>query len=65
MNNNISQIPNNVQDRNSEAWKKLCEYVEYVAKNDLDVFVPREYLGDELFAQIFTLPESIGKLKRL
>ncbi len=65
MNKRISKIPNNVQDRSSIAWKKLCEYVDQVAENGSDEFVPREALGDELFAQIFTLPESIGKLKKV
>ena len=65
MSNNISKIKNKVQDRNSEAWVKLCEYVEIVAEKGSDEFSPREYLGDELFAQIFTLPESIGKLKKV
>ena len=65
MNKRISKIPNDVQDRNSVAWKKLCEYVNEVAENGSDEFVPREALGDELFAQIFTLPESIGKLKKV
>lgn len=65
MNNRISKIPNDVQDRNSVAWKKLCEYVDEVSENGTDEFVPREALGDELFAQIFTLPESISKLKKI
>ena len=65
MNNRISKIPNDVQDRSSEAWLKLCEYVEELAANGKDEFIPREYLGDELFAQIYTLPESIAKLKKV
>ncbi|GAB5474851.1 MAG: hypothetical protein Mars2KO_29500 [Maribacter sp.] len=65
MNRRISKIPNDVQDRNSVAWKKLCEYVNEVAENGSDEFVPREALGNELFAQIFTLPESIRKLKKV
>ncbi|WP_437824561.1 hypothetical protein [Tenacibaculum mesophilum] len=65
MNNRISKILNDVQDRNSVAWKKLCEYIEQVAENGTDEFVPREVLGDELFAQIYTLPESIRKLKKV
>ncbi|GAA0725924.1 hypothetical protein GCM10009430_32330 [Aquimarina litoralis] len=64
MSNNISKIKNDVQYRNSEAWKKLCEYVDIVAKDGSDEFSPRDYLGDELFAQIYTLPETIGKLKK-
>ena len=45
--------------------KKLCAYVDQVAENGTDEFVPREALGNELFAQIFTLPESISKLKKV
>ncbi len=65
MNRRISKIPNDVQDRNSVAWKKLCEYIDQVAESGTDEFVPRETLGDELFAQIFTLPETIAKLKKV
>jgi uncharacterized protein YlaI len=65
MNKRISKIPNDVQDRNSVAWKKLCEYIDVVAENGTDEFVPREALGDELFSQIYTLPESISKLKKV
>lgn len=65
MNNLISKIPNDVQDRNSIAWKKLCEYIDEIAEMGTDEFVPREALGNELFSQIFTLPESISKLKKV
>lgn len=65
MNNRISKIPNDVQDKSSVAWKKLCEYIDEVAESGIDEFVPSEALGDELFAQIFTLPKSISKLKKV
>jgi hypothetical protein len=65
MNNKISSIENDVQDRNSVAWKKLCEYVDFIAAEGKEEFSPREYLGEELFAQIHTLPESIAKLKKV
>lgn len=65
MNNRISKIQNNVQDRNSMAWKKLCEYIDEVANNGTDEFDPREALGDDLFSEIYTLPESIAKLKKV
>jgi len=65
MNNLISKIPNDVQDRNSIAWKKLCGYIDEIAEMGTDEFVPREVLGNELFSQIFTLPESISKLKKV
>ena len=64
-NKRISRIPNDVQDRNSVAWKRLCDYIDQVAEEEIDEFVPREELGDKLFAQIFTLPESISKLKKV
>lgn len=52
-----------MQDRNSLAWKRLCEYVDKVAGENREEFLPMEELGPELFAQIQTLPESISKLK--
>lgn len=65
MNDRISRIENKVQDRDSVAWKKLCEYVEKVAAEERDEFSPFEELGQELFFQIHTLPESIRKLKKV
>jgi hypothetical protein len=65
MDNRISKIKNEVQDRNSVAWKKLCEYVDKVEAENREEFSPIEDLGQELFAQIHTLPETIAKLKRV
>lgn len=65
MNNRISAIKNDVQDRNSIAWKKLCDYIDKIAFEDRDEFSPLEELGPELFSQIYTLPESISKLKNV
>jgi hypothetical protein len=65
MNNKISKIENDVQDRNSVAWKKLCDYVDKVAAENRDEFSPVEELGQELFAQIHTLPETISKLTKV
>lgn len=53
------------QDRNSPAWKELCSYIDILARNGKDEFTPREALGDELFENIYTLPESISKLKKV
>ncbi|PTX59290.1 hypothetical protein C8N46_110127 [Kordia periserrulae] len=55
-------IENNVQDTSSEAWKRLCEYVEIAAKERHKEFDPFNYLGKELYAQLHTLPKSIEKL---
>lgn len=63
--NRLINIENDVQDKTSDAWKKLCEYVEIVAHNEGDEFSPFEFLGEELFYQIHTLPASIGKLKNV
>lgn len=65
MKDRISKIDNDVQDRNSVAWKKLCDYVDKVAAENRDEFSPLEELGKELFAQIHTLPETISKLTRV
>lgn len=62
---NIYKIENDIQDRNSVAWKKLCDYVDKVAAENRDEFSPLEELGEELFAQIHILPETISKLKKL
>lgn len=59
----LVNIENNVQDKTSAAWKKLCEYVELIAAEGRDEFAPYEYLGAEMYAQIHTLPETIAKLK--
>ncbi|MCY1506773.1 hypothetical protein D3C87_143090 [compost metagenome] len=63
MGKRISRIQNDVQDRDSVAWKKLCDYVDRVAAENRDDFSPIEELGHELFAEIHTLPETISKLK--
>ena len=65
MSNSILTIENDVQDRKSVAWLKLCEYIELLAENGSDNFSPQDYLGRELFAEIHTLPESISKLKKV
>lgn len=63
MQDNGPKIKNNVQDRSSAAWKKLCDYVDKLAEDNSDDFSPLEFLGQELYFQIYTLPESISKLK--
>jgi len=65
MNERISRIENDVQDRNSVAWKKLCDYVDKLAVDNSDEFSPIEALGPDLFSQIYTLPETISKLKKV
>jgi hypothetical protein len=65
MNYRASKIKNNVQDRKSVAWKRLCEYVDKVALENREEFAPLEELGPTLFKKIHTLPESISKLKKV
>ncbi|WP_291728324.1 leucine-rich repeat domain-containing protein [Bernardetia sp.] len=61
----LVNIENNVQDETSLAWKKLCEYVEKVAEEGIEEFHPYKYLGKELYSQIYTLPKTIAKLKKV
>jgi len=65
MGNRISRIQNDVQDRNCEAWHRLCEYIEQLAESEEEIFAPYEVLGNEHYFQIQTLPESIFKLKKV
>jgi hypothetical protein len=65
MNDRIRKIENDIQDRNSVAWIQLCEYVDKVARENKKEFSPLEALGQELFSQIYTLPETISKLKKV
>jgi hypothetical protein len=63
--NRISAIKNDAQDKNSIAWEKLCSYVDRVESEGRDEFSPLEELGPELYSQIYTLPETISKLKNV
>ncbi|MEO0332623.1 MAG: leucine-rich repeat domain-containing protein, partial [Bacteroidota bacterium] len=65
MNDRIPKILNDVQDRNSVAWRTLCDYIDQIAASGSDEFVPSEELGKDLFFQIYTLPKSISKLKKV
>nr|WP_199002248.1 hypothetical protein [Flavobacterium sp. ASV13] len=65
MNERISKIENDVQDKNSEAWIKLCQYIDKVYDENIEEFSPLEALGHELYSQIYTLPESISRLKKV
>jgi hypothetical protein len=60
---NITKIKIDRQDRNTIAWKKICEYVDIVAESNGEEFCPRSFLGEELFTQIYALPETIATLK--
>lgn len=65
MSNRISRIQNDVQDRSSEAWQRLCEYIDQLAESGEEIFAPYEVLGNEFYFQIHTLPESISRLKKV
>lgn len=60
---NIAKVKIDCQDRSTAAWKMLCEYVHIIAETNAVVFAPKDFLGPELFAQIYTLPETIATLK--
>ncbi|MFZ6873976.1 hypothetical protein ACO0LF_18110 [Undibacterium sp. Di27W] len=61
----ISRIDNDVQDKNSLAWKKLCDYIDQLAVSGGEEFSPLEFLGNTIFSQIQTLPASIAKLDKV
>lgn len=61
----LAGIQNNVQDTSSEAWKHLGIYIQGLAESGGTEFAPREFLGEELFRAIHTLPASIASLKQV
>ncbi|WP_215907162.1 hypothetical protein [Kordia aestuariivivens] len=61
----LVNIENNVQDTSTEAWGKICEYVEIAAKEEHTEFNPAAHLGIELYSKLFTLPSTIAKLKKV
>jgi hypothetical protein len=64
-NRHVSAIENDVQDRTTDAWKALCRYIDELADSGADEFSPREAIGPEMYSGIFTLPETIAKLKHV
>jgi len=61
----ISKIQNEVQDKNSEAWDRLCLYIDELSQTGADEFSPGQVLGPELYSQIHTLPDTIENLKEV
>jgi hypothetical protein len=64
-NRHVSAIENDVQDRTTDAWKALCRYIDELADSGAEEFSPSEALGPEMYSGIFTLPETITKLKHV
>jgi hypothetical protein len=52
-----------VQDTQSEGWKRLLELVEMAAADDREEFAPFHERTLEAQSQVITLPSTIGKLK--
>ncbi len=65
MSQNISKISPDIQDRTCIAWIKLNEAIDRIAMEGSDELDPRAEIGDDLWARITTLPESISKLKKV
>ncbi|SKC95571.1 hypothetical protein SAMN05660461_0433 [Chitinophaga ginsengisegetis] len=65
MDEGFPKIKNDVQDRSSEAWRKLCAYITLVVSEEREEFCPAEGIGPELYQQIYTLPESIAQMKKV
>lgn len=61
----LPKIKKIIQDQDSEAWQKLCRYIDQVAEEGHEEFAPARAIGYELFASIETLPKSISKLKKV
>jgi hypothetical protein len=64
VNNPISKIQNDAQDRTALVWKRLCEWVEEIAAENREEFVSFDELGPELFVQVYTSPANISKFEK-
>jgi len=62
---NYVPVENDVQDTTTEAWEKLCEYVEIIAEKGLTEFNLGEAIDAKYWSHIHTLPPSIAKLKKV
>jgi hypothetical protein len=51
-----------IQDAHSDAWKSLEAYIEKVNAEGRDELNPMDGIGPEKWAQIVTVPRSIGKV---
>lgn len=60
MNKSISRIENDVQDRNSVAWAKLCEYIDLLTENENDEFAPAKKLCQNHQKIMFNFPIQGG-----
>jgi hypothetical protein len=65
MDEGFPKIKQDVQDRSSEAWMKLCAYIDLVMSEEREEFRPAEGIGQELYRQIYTLPASIAQMKKV
>ena len=52
-----------VQDIESDAWKRLLDLIEEAAKDQREEFDPGHEIGWENWVQISTLPTTVSKLK--
>jgi hypothetical protein len=52
-----------IQDTESEGWKRLLDLVEVAAQDEREVFEPFREMTREASSQVITLPPTIGKLK--
>jgi len=52
-----------VQDTESEGWKRLLDLVEVAAEDAREEFAPFRQMTREAESQVITLPPTIGKLK--
>ena len=53
------------QNKESESWGELLEYIDKVADEGIEDFDPRQGIGFEKFKEIIILPPTIGKLKKV
>jgi hypothetical protein len=53
------------QDTSRPGWAAIQQLIEDATRDGREVFAPRKELGEDLWSQLVTLPESISTLKRV
>ena len=53
-----------IQDKSSNAWLKLCEYIDSLVEDGSELFQPFQYLSEEEYLELVTLSKSIQTFQK-
>jgi len=59
------KLKEDIQNRNGKVWGKLCDIIDRLAEEEAEEFVLVEEIGRRYYSDIYTLPKTISKLKKV